>query len=201
MKRHEIINYIIEKKNYLSYLEIGYGNGDCFHNVNAENKTGIDKGIGTPKGDPYVIRKDSRLFFSDLKKSPTYYDIIFIDGSHLAEDVEEDISDSLSSLNVGGTIVMHDCNPPSEPWQLRDQSPLVGGWCGDTWKAFVKLKATRNDLWMGVVDSDYGCGIIEKGKQELVKVPNELNYSLLKTERKKLLNLMSIEEFKQKYNP
>ncbi len=40
--RTEIIQKIIDKKNYKNYLEIGCDNDENFTQINAENKTGVD---------------------------------------------------------------------------------------------------------------------------------------------------------------
>lgn len=203
MLRSDIVNSFIKKYNYKTYLEIGYGNGDTFHKIElpVEDKIGVDGGGGTPQGDAYVTRMTSDKFFELNKKfTNKKFDIIFIDGSHLWEDVENDMSNSLECLNEGGTIVMHDCNPESVHWQERSQSPLVPGWNGDTWKAFVKFRSTRKDLEMFVVDSDFGCGVLRYGSQKPLNLdlPKSLIYEAFEPNKKEWLNLISIEEFKTK---
>lgn len=201
MNRGDIVNNFIKKLNYKTYLEIGYGNGHTFHRIQLplENKIGVDGGNGTPGGDLFVTRMTSDEFFElnkiELNKK---FDIIFIDGSHLCEDVEKDMINSLQCLNEGGTIVMHDCNPENIYFQERTQSPFVSGWMGDTWKAFVKFRSTRSDLEMYVVDTDCGCGVIRLGKQDPLEIKKDLIYGNLETNRKKWLNLITIEEFNNK---
>jgi hypothetical protein len=204
MLRSDIINYLIERGTYNSYLEIGYGNGETFHKINIplENKVGIDEGLGTPQGDPYVIRVTSDHYFAMSKAiGGKKFDIIFIDGSHLCEDVEKDLENSLLFLNEGGAIVMHDCNPPNIHYQERSQSPNVPGWCGDTWKAFVKFRATRPDIEMCVVDTDYGCGVVKFGTQTTldIDVEKDLEYSNLEKNKAEWLNLISCEDFEEKF--
>jgi hypothetical protein len=72
----------------------------------------------------------------------------------------------------------------------------MGEWTGDCWKAWVKLRSERVDLHMYVVDSDYGCGVITKGTQRLIELPNSLTWDTLEKNRKDFLNLISVEEFK-----
>ena len=88
-------------------------------------------------------------------------------------------------------------NPHSEIIQRYPQAIPESEWTGDCWKAWVKLKSERTDLDMCVVDTDYGCGIITRGEQELIVVDKELNWELLDSNRTELLNLISIEEFKE----
>ena len=51
-----------------------------------------------------------------LLNSETKFDVIFIDGLHLAEQVERDIENSLDFIKEDGYF--YDCNPPSE-WHAR----------------------------------------------------------------------------------
>ena len=202
MERSDIINHLIKKNNYKSYLEIGYGTGYTFNKIEIENKVGIDGGNGTPQSDTVVVRMRSEDYFK-LAADQEFdkFDIIFIDGSHLHEDVEKDITSSLEFLNDNGAIVMHDCSPPNIFFQERSQSPYVGGWTGDVWKAFVTFRATRPDLEMCVVDTDFGCGVVRFGTQPLldVDIETDLEYGNLDTNRKSWLNLITPEEFLERY--
>ena len=192
---------MIEQNAYQSYLEIGYGNGDTYHQVYVEKKVGIDKGDGTPSNDRYVTRVASDEYFQNLRaaEDKTSFDIIFVDGAHLKENVKRDIENSLDFLSPNGTIVVHDCNPPNKYFQEREQSPHAPGWTGDGWKAFVQLRASREDLSMQVVDTDYGCGIIRPGSQQKLEVPAVLEYKDFEVNKEKWLNLISVEDFKGLY--
>lgn len=68
-------------------------------------------------------------------------------------------------------------------------------WTGDVWKTWVKLRGTRPDLKMYVVDADSGCGIIRRGTQETIKLPENLTYEALDKNRKKFLNLVDVNSF------
>ena len=169
MERSDIINTLIEKYKYSSYLEIGYGNGYTFGKIDASTKVGVDGGNGTPAGDSVVIRLRSDDYFKMLRE--------------------------------GGSVVMHDCSPPNEYFQERSQSTHCTGWTGDVWKAFVKFRATRSDLEMCVVDTDYGCGIVRVGTQETLDIDTEkdLTYNNLEENRTLWLNLIHPDEFLRKY--
>jgi hypothetical protein len=202
MERSDIINQLIKTYNYHSYLEIGYGNGYTFHKIKAPTKVGVDAGHGTPLGDKTVVRLRSEDYFKMAKEQGvSKYDIIFIDGSHLCEDVIKDLSSALEFLNEEGSIVMHDCSPPNIYYQERSQSPHVPGWTGDVWKAFVKFRASRPDLEMCVVDTDYGCGIVRRGAQETlnIDVEKDLTYENLDAHRTEWLNLISTQEFTERH--
>ena len=111
----------------------------------------------------------------------------------------KDMESLMDVLNENGVIICHDMNPHSEIIQRYPQAIPESEWTGDCWKAWVKLKLERKDLYMFVIDTDYGCGVITKGKQELLKVNEELTWELLDGNRKDLLNLISTETFLNTY--
>lgn len=193
MKRWDIINKIIKENDYKTYLEIGYGNGDNFNQIEIENKTGVD-----PEPDPSCdYRMSSDDFFKTAKTNNLGpYDIIFIDGNHNSAFVRNDVNSALEFLKPNGTIVMHDCNPTTEKMQRCDIL-VTDFWTGDVWKVFAENRINRDDLEMFVVDTDFGCGVIQFGKQE--KHPYEvanLTYDYFDKNKKELMNLITVEEFK-----
>jgi len=189
MTRTQIINYLIRKNQAESYLEIGVrepqGN---FNDILCENKVAVDP---VPLGEG-ILPLTSDEFF---KQNLITFDVIFIDGLHEEKQVLKDIINSLAVLNEGGYIVCHDMSPTTELMQIV---PIQtdGAWTGDCWKAWVQLRATRNDLSMFVVDTDFGVGIIRKGKQKRLALENlSLNYNDLEANRKEWLNLITVQEF------
>jgi len=187
MSRTDIINAIITKLNAKKYLEIGVCRGLNFENVNCKYKLGVDP---SPESKALIIETSDEFFTRNKIK----FDVIFIDGLHTKEQVKKDIINSLSFLNEGGIIICHDMNPEEEIWQIEEYTPGEL-WTGPCWKTFVELRMFRSDLEMFVVNTDFGCAIIRKGKQATLKVEGELTYSLLEANRKTLLNLISVEEF------
>jgi len=203
MHHVEIINTLIQRYGYKTYLEIGVANPTiCFDRIIAPMKTGVDPELN---GWRYDYRMESDEFFSLLRIGRTEFppdmkwDLIFIDGLHLAEQVERDVVNSIGHLAEGGTIVMHDCSPP-HPMIAREvyqpDYPVPGEWCGTTWKAFYKFRHTRPDLQMWCVHTDCGVGIIQVGDGGLVPNDNPYySYEVMDRNRKEHLNLISPEEF------
>lgn len=205
MHHVEIINTLIRKYGYATYLEIGvHTNAHCFNHIVAPYKTGVDPGYENPN-ERYDYKLESDEFFASVKTGRTEFptdmkwDLIFIDGLHLAEQVERDIINSLEHLSEGGTIVMHDCSPPSEiiaREEYHPDWPHPGEWCGTTWKAFYKFRTTRPDLRMWCVNDDYGVGIIQRGEQQLAPNDNPFySYKVMDLNRKWHLNLITPDEF------
>lgn len=190
MDRIEIINKLIKSINGKKYLEIGVEGGLCFPNIQAEYKVGVDPDIHSKA----TVKETSDSFF---EKNTEFFDVIFVDGLHLAEQVEKDVINSLKVLNDGGYIVCHDLLPTQEYMQLRNR--LSGLWTGDCWKAWVKLRSERSDLVMYAIDTDWGCGVIQKGSQNTINIDNiPITYSNLMKHKQEWLNIVSIEEFNTK---
>jgi hypothetical protein len=204
VKRHDIINYLIEKYNLVNYLEIGVFKGENIREIKAYHKDGVD-----PGAEGYVVPEvnypmTSDDFFELIKDHDEIkYDIIFIDGLHHAEQVKKDIQNALNHIVKGGFIVLHDCNPVSYEAQLIPRETVA--WNGDTWKAFVGFKMDNKDYKCCVVDTDFGVGIISRDIQSSpFDVPkfnthSTLHWNQLNDDRKELLNLISPEEFYKLY--
>jgi len=203
-KRWDIINYLIEQNNYINYLEIGVNDALCIRQINALHKDGVDPHPGSEVGGGiypeinYPISSDS--FFELISGHDIKYDIIFIDGLHHSEQVDKDIQNSLNHITPEGTIILHDCNPPEYETQLVPRQ--TGIWNGDVWKSVVKLRYNNPNLRINVVDTDWGIGILQFGKQKLydkVSLEQSLNYFYFDKNREELLNIISVDEFYKQY--
>ena len=195
MTRSKLINLIIKNKGYQKYLEIGVNTpaqpGWNFNNIKAKIKHGVDPLVNT------TFKMTSDEFFE--KHIKMKYDLIFVDGLHLFEQVYKDIINSLAWLNENGTIVVHDCNPTEEITQRRVRAS--NAWHGDVWKAILKLRMENPDLAIYTVDADEGCAVIQRGGQELFKTKGAAadiyNFDFFDAHRKNILNLISVKEFKK----
>jgi hypothetical protein len=199
MTRSDIINSLIKKHDYRSYLEIGVNTpsqpGYNWVNIKVDIKHGVDPEVDTT----YKMTSDE--FFE--KHISQKYDFIFVDGLHIFDQCYKDIVNSLHYLNDNGTIMAHDTNPLSEITQRPERVTDI--WHGDVWKAIVKLRLINENVEIYTVDTDEGCSIIKKGKQNLLKLKENFkekdiyHYDVLNAHRKKLLNLISVEEFVKNY--
>lgn len=212
MERFDIINDLIVKHNYKKYLEIGVRNPDeCFNKILCEIKHSVDPGfeVALPHfnlDNNVTYQYTSDTFFKLLENKnldlPTTYkwDIIFIDGLHISNQVERDIINSLNHLSEDGVVVLHDCNPP-ELWFAREDFIVDGeahAWNGTVWKSIYKLRATRPDLFVCTVDTDFGIGIVKRGHQECCDFDNSFyEYRIFEKNRKEHLNLVSIDEYRK----
>ena len=195
MKRTDIINFLIQKYGYKSYLEVGTQDPTSnFDLIQAETKVSIDP---FPKGKVTFIGTSDEYF--DSIDNTIQYDIIFIDGLHHDDQVLRDIHNSLNHLSDNGSIVIHDCLPMTERMQERNDHGEE--WTGDVWKAIAELRVESIDLDIKVVNTDYGCGIIRRGTNIPYKT-NEVykSFGYYATHRDNLMNIISIEQFIQMLN-
>lgn len=198
VNRTAIINHLIVSNNYQDYLEIGVRDGKNFNQIKVKNKTNVDP-APTVACD-FEVTSDE--FFQNLSDD-ILYDIVFIDGLHLAEQAYKDVRNALKHLKDNGTIVMHDCNPPSAFHQreIYEVNGVLPPWNGTVWKAWAQLRCDSSDITMAVINTDWGVGVIQKGAQEPYQDLSDYIYSYqyLETHRKELLNLISTQDFLDRY--
>jgi hypothetical protein len=113
----DVINILTSLKNNTKYLEIGVDQGATFDNIhNVSIKHGAD-----PYGASRNIthKMTSQMFFvMNNRFWNNKYDVVFIDGMHLIEFINDEIFESLKILNDDGFIVLHDTCPINEGAQM-----------------------------------------------------------------------------------
>ncbi len=214
-RRTEIINYFLSFSHSKCYLEIGVRNpAKNFDRIRADTKYSVDPGIEFTD-NPVDFKMTSDLFFKKLENgelviAPDFnFDVVFIDGLHLADQVERDIENALKYLSKSGVIILHDCNPPTIFHQREDydyeNSPAGTFWNGTTWKAFYKFRYSKN-LYSICFDTDWGVGVISKTKYpefnnlELPITNPYYEYNLLKDDRANMLNLHNFHLWEKSVN-
>lgn len=190
MTRTDIINFYIRKYNLKKYLEIGVENGINFKQIDCEFKIGVD---------PKIDSKATHVMTSDkfFEKFNHYmFDLIFIDGLHLHEQVYVDYINSRNHLSDNGIIIFHDCLPLTEDAQTREY--YTGKiWNGDVWKAWIKIRSECSDREMFIIDTDHGCGIVKNGKNEKISIDEELTWDSFCSKYKNLMNVISVDDWKK----
>lgn len=196
MKRYEMINRVIESKGYTNYLEIGVRDGECFKEICCNNKIGVDP---NPTSDHTTHIMTSDDFFYELDEN-SMFDVIFIDGLHLDHQVNKDIENSLKHLKEGGTILLHDCNPPTKHHAAESpvySAPANGDWNGTVYLSLINLRLYRNNLRLRTVDSDWGVGLLTKETSETLNAfPNDaMSWEFFYENRQEILDLVTVDEF------
>lgn len=207
--RTETINLILKTfSRDTKYLEIGTRNpAHNFDHINANTKYSVDPGVEFKK-NPVDFKMTSDEFFERKKANKILnkdllFDVIFIDGLHLADQVNRDICNAFEHLSDDGFIILHDCNPPTE-WHARETyhyrySPAGGIWNGTSWKAYYSWRC-KTDIYSICVDTDWGIGILSKNEKIGNNTINENPYyEFSKMYKNKIehLNLVSFNDFKK----
>ena len=189
--RLDMINYFIKKNNYKSYLEIGCDKNQIFSQITLNKKIGVDPYSG---GN---VRKTSDDFF---KENAEKFDLIFIDGLHVYDQVKRDIVNSINFLNKEGVILVHDCLPDTIGKQAVPRYKMQ--WNGDVWKAIVDLRQ-RDDLEIHTCFVDQGIGIIKKENNSSIlkinKKTQDLKFSDFYHNHNEYLRIINLDEFKKIY--
>jgi hypothetical protein len=224
LNRIKIIQRLIGVIEAENYLEIGVNNGACFLRIRAGYKMAVDPSFQIAPGRKlkYFIKNPRNFnnqyfeqtsddFFASQKSIIQSHKpkLVFVDGLHTYEQALRDVLNSLSFLDDGGIILMHDCNPLTEAAALPAESiddakrklkDYGGIWNGDVWKAIVHLRSLHADLEVFVLDCDHGIGFVRRAipekkldfsQQEIQR----LSYHDLEKNRSTFLNLKSPDYF------
>ena len=207
--RTDVINRLLSRFDRPTYyLEVGVRDPrDNFLKIISKNRYSVDPGLEVEE-NLADFKCTSDKFFEGMKQGDWQsltdkFDVIFIDGLHIAEQVDRDIANALEVLSEDGFLVLHDCNPPTQ-WHAREafnffRSPAGVHWNGTTWKAFVKWRKNKS-FYSFCVDTDWGVGVISKHFRmgKALELDTEFyEYKLLETKREEVLNLISFENFIQ----
>lgn len=165
--RGTFIANVINELNSKSYLEIGLSNNPKapYRMIDVEDKTAVDL---NPLTNPdFCISSDD--FFDKVRNGETKFDkehkwdVVFIDGNHLAHQVYKDLCNAIEHLKDDGLIFLHDVLPWTYDMTIESQ---VGGkiaTCQDAWKVIQYCLQERDDVDVCTVpENQGGLGIVKK---------------------------------------
>jgi len=185
--RVDFLNRLVADGNLRSYLEIGCFQDECFSRIEAPRKVGVDPARGG------TIRATSRHFFAT---NADRFDLVFIDGLHLREQVLEDVRHALATLTPRGVVVLHDCLPVTCVAQYRRQSQKT--WNGDVWKALVEIRTWPHvDAATCLLDHGLGILVPRENTRRLDLDPAgvaAMPYERLVADYPRLLRTVSVDE-------
>jgi SAM-dependent methyltransferase len=155
--RVALVNLLCATKLDGNYLEIGCQGNLCFDAVPMINKIGVDPESGG------THKEYSDDFFA---KNTTQFDVIFIDGLHVYEQVHRDVANAIKCLKPGGWVAIHDMLPDDA---ISEHVPNIskGAWFGDVWKVAFELAASPG-IEFKVVKIDAGIGLLRVVDPEAV---------------------------------
>ena len=196
LDHYKIIPYLATKLAAKSYLEIGCADNQCFDTVPVAHKVGVD-----PERGGTVRMTSDEFFFRNTEK----FDLIFVDGLHNYEQVSKDIENSLSCLNAGGIIVMHDILPSNRfsaaPNKKDKKNKGVVAWNGDVWRAAFDI-ARRDDIVFRAVRCLHGVGIVQVGQnRNPLKITPTKDWEFYRDHWHLLPNVSSLNEIDAVFFP
>jgi len=148
--RIAIVNLLVSANPGGDYLEIGCASNLTFDAVMAARKVGVDPVSGG------THRQTSDAFFAE--NLDARFDVVFIDGLHLYDQVRRDVVNALKVVRKGGWIALHDMLP--RDW-IEEHVPALStsGWTGDGWKVAFELMASP-DIDFRLLAVDHGVGVL-----------------------------------------
>ena len=144
----------------------------CINNDNVVRilyDTNFITGIDSSNLKNKIEYKNLEVTLSQLNKK---FDLICIDPFHLYEISKANFNLFYSYLSENGTIISHDCFPSTA--KMAHPNYCKGGWCGETYVAFVEFAHNNPELYYGILNIDTGIGIISKLNNTLF-LKNNLN--------------------------
>lgn len=184
MTRTEIIQSLINKHNYKSYLEIGVQDGYNFNAIVCDYKLGVDP---DPNSAATYFDTSDNFFKNNIQ----LFNLIFVDGFHSYAQVKNDILNALAHLKDKGIIVCHDMLPISKE---HSDNPYLNG---DCWKAVAELNMESDNLYIRTIDTDQGCALISKEpRSQFRTLKRELSWENFEIYKEEWLNIISVEQFK-----
>jgi len=215
LQKYEIVNALVTKNGYESYLEICTSEtGGRYWRIDKKRLRVCHRLLyRCPQefadGEEITFRSADDSIENLLNAGLTY-DVVFVDSWHTFDCSMRDLETGLSVLREGGVMVVHDCFPRKE---FAGPVFYGGCWSGVTYAAYVEFLLSRRELFYCTVDTDYGCGVVKKiRRDEACKPPYGVTdviveqwrskrsrgddmFDFFYNHRRELLNLVSAEEF------
>jgi predicted O-methyltransferase YrrM len=147
--RKTVVRALIQATGARSYLEIGCAENLLFDTVQADRKVGVDPAQGG------THRMTSDAFFAANGET---FEVVFIDGLHVYNQVRRDVANALKVVPAGGWIALHDMFP--RDW-IEEHTPQISTsrWTGDPWKVGFELIRTTG-VEFRLLSIDHGVGVI-----------------------------------------
>jgi hypothetical protein len=152
--RKAVVNLLLADRPDGDYLEIGCADNLLFDAVMARCKVGVDP----RQGGTHRMTSDAFFAAHAGSQADRRFDVVFVDGLHLYEQVRRDLDGALSVLKRGGWIAFHDMLP--RDW-LEEHVPQIRtrGWTGDGWKLAFELLASP-DVDFRLLAIDHGVLVV-----------------------------------------
>jgi hypothetical protein len=216
LRKYEIINALITKYKYKSYLEICTPTtGRRFRRVCREKLETchllVYRNPESSDDDGMITFQSRDEAIEHLIAPGSQYDLVFADSWHTYACTARDIALAFSLVKPGGILVVHDCAPQHKERSSPEFRP--DGWTGVSYCAYVDFLLANPGLAYYTVDTDFGCGVVRKDSRAPGWTPqyaltstaaeqwrrersrNANMFDVFEKYKRELLNLISVEEF------
>jgi hypothetical protein len=191
----DLINYVIKKKGFKSYLEIGVHRPEHNHHlIDCQFKIGCDP---NPDSRASFTGMSDEFFNLWVKTGyPPQFDIVFIDGLHWSEQVKRDFENCLSIM-TDGIILIHDTDPKEERFSVYPRKE-PRRWNGDVFKFIAQLPSYSGIDWRTPDVDANGLTVVKRSNRVAYDPPyKDLDYQTFKENRKEILQLCTRQEFEE----
>lgn len=200
MNHHtQLLQYLIDKHNLKSYLEIGCQNkANNFNKIQVKEKWCVDP---DPKAKADFVMTSDEYFYKQaptknvLEEIITPVDLAFIDGHHEEKQVKRDFEGALKALNEGGFIVLHDTLPENEQGTKVPRETKI--WWGNVYRFAMNL-GYYDDIEFVTVNMDCGCTVVWKTtkREHSFEWVDNITYSMYE-QNKHWLNIIQPSEIEK----
>lgn len=148
-----------------------------------------------PKRIKYTANKFDE-FITNITNIIEKFDLILVDPYHEYKESIITFKVLTKLLDENGILISHDCFPPNfestYPYYIKN---IKGNWwCGVTYAAFIENAYNNQDLYYGIINKDFGLGIISKKEIQYVK-------KIIDNEKQQIfLELFKNKKYKKAYD-
>jgi hypothetical protein len=184
-KKLQLINMLIKKYGYSSYVEIGSRKRKTLKGVRVKEKCGVDPAW------PSDYKMTSDKFF---KQNQRMFDIILVEGCREGKQPYKDILNSLKILTPNGTIIVRGANQPKE-W-FYNKKLKIPRYKERVWQAVSQIHVDHEDLILITAEDECGLTVIKRGRGKRYKYDGKLSKEYFLKHRKELINLVTWKQLK-----
>lgn len=179
--KHELINHVIAKNNYKTYLELGIGAAkETWNQIQNVTKTGVDFSVHGPN----IHTTTTDAFF---KYNTAKYDVIYIDADHEESSVMRDFENSLRFIEENGIIFMHDVGPEN-----FENTALTAS--GTAYLAWIKIRSEKYYARAFEFPNGDVIGMVFVNKIGIPLKNVEYSWDFYNQNKKDVLNFMILDE-------
>lgn len=151
-----------------TYLEIGAWKGETLNHVRVPFKWGVDPDPKfrldvLPQGIK-VSKQTSDQFFRSLSEN-VRFDLVFLDGLHVAEQTCRDFLAALQHIGLGSVVLIDDVLPDDDLTALPDMNEALdlklragitdGRWHGDVWKIIPTIHKFHPEVELVLIRNSF----------------------------------------------